>query len=134
MSDPVAAARAFLASWRGKAIAAFVLVQLALPITYYLRRDRHDERFAWRMFSTMRMATCDVRMQRAGQPVALGGEFHEAWIELAKRGRQSVIEEMGAHLCRKYPGQEIVVNLRCHYLDGTDRAIGGFDLCKAPEL
>jgi hypothetical protein len=134
MTDPVAAARQFLSTWKGRAIAAFVVVQLALPATYYLRHDRHDERFSWRMFSTMRMATCSIAMRRAGQPVTLGAEFHEAWIELAKRGRQTVVEAMGAELCRKYPGQEVVADLRCHYLDGTDRAFGGFDLCKVPEL
>ena len=39
--------------WRGWLIIAFVTVQVLAPLHYYfLRDDRHDERFAWRMFSS----------------------------------------------------------------------------------
>lgn len=130
----VAAARAFAATWRGRAIALFLLVQLGLPATYYLRRDRHDERFSWRMFSPMRMAKCEAEAVVAGQRIALGGTFHEAWVELAKRGRSSVLEAMGQRLCRDHAGQEVVLWLRCQYLDGSRRQLGGFDVCKVPEL
>lgn len=130
----VAAARAFVATWRGRAIALFLLVQLALPAAYYLRRDRHDERFSWRMFSPMRMATCQPEAIVAGQRVSLSATFHEAWIELAKRGRRSVLEAMGQRLCRDHAGQEVVLWLRCGYLDGSRREFGGFDVCKIPEL
>ncbi len=130
----VAAARAFLASWRGKAIAAFLLVQLAVPGTYYLRRDRHDERFSWRMFSPIRMARCEPEAKVGGAKVALAATFHPAWIELAERGRRSVLEAMGRRLCRDHAGQEVVLWLRCRYLDGSARTLGGFDVCKVPEL
>jgi hypothetical protein len=130
----VAGARAFVATWRGRAIALFLLVQLGLPATYYLRRDRHDERFSWRMFSPMRMARCQPEATVAGQQLALGGTFHEAWIELAKRGRRSVLEAMGQRLCRDHAGKEVVLWLRCEYLDGSRRQYGGFDICKVPEL
>ena len=133
-AGPVAEVRAFLASWRGRAIAAFLLVQLAVPVTYYLRRDRHDERFSWRMFSPMRMAKCEPKAQVAGAPIALSATFHDAWIELAKRGRRSVLEAMGRRLCRDHAGQEVVLWLRCQYLDGSSRTLGGFDVCKVPEL
>ena len=47
-----------LATWRGRFIAVFIATQLVLPLRYYvLRDDEHDERFAWRMFSPMRMAS-----------------------------------------------------------------------------
>ena len=53
---PVAHIKALAATWRGRFILVFVLSQLLLPLHYYVgRRDPHDERFAWRMFSPMRM-------------------------------------------------------------------------------
>ncbi|MEZ4360519.1 MAG: hypothetical protein R3B48_10075 [Kofleriaceae bacterium] len=134
-AEPVRGALAALVStWRGRAIAAYLAAQLLLPLGYYARRDRHDERFSWRMFSTMRMATCEPEFRRDGRPVALTSEFHVAWIELAKRGRRAVVVAMGQHLCAAHPGQAVVVNLRCRYLDGSSREAGGFDLCKLPEL
>ena len=66
----------------------FLTVQLLLPLHYYLlRKDPHDERFAWRMFSPMRAAKCSVKAVIDGQPVELGTKFHEAWIEIAQRGQ-----------------------------------------------
>lgn len=134
MSSLGGTVRRFLSTGHGRWIALFLLVQLALPATYYLRSDRHDERFSWRMFSTMRMATCEPEVKAGGQPVALASKFHEAWIELARRGRRSVLEAMGERLCRDHRGQEIVIWLRCRYLDNSERTFGGFDICKVPEL
>jgi hypothetical protein len=134
MTDRVSELRTFLASWRGRAIALFLLIQLALPATYYWRHDPHDERFAWRMFSATRMARCQPEIKIAGQPLALGTAFHEAWGELAKRGRLSVLSAMGEKLCRDHRGKEVVIWLRCEYLDDSKRTYGGFDVCKVPEL
>ena len=56
--------------WPHGFIAVFVAVQLALPLHYYLLRDdHHDERFAWRMFSSTRMLTCTVELRVDDQPV-----------------------------------------------------------------
>jgi hypothetical protein len=39
----------------------FVVSQPLLPLHYCMaNRDDHDERFAWRMFSPMRMTRCEV--------------------------------------------------------------------------
>jgi hypothetical protein len=130
--------RALLATGRGRFIAAFLAVQLLVPLTYYtVRRDPHDERFAWRMFSPMRMVQCDPRFVVDDQPFALGSRFHEAWIELAKRGRYVVIEAMAAELCREpgaRAGRSVRVSLTCRGLDGADEFRGGHDLCRIPEL
>jgi hypothetical protein len=135
VSAAVSAARGgWRSSWRGRAAVAYLAVQLLLPATYYLRRDRHDERLSWRMFSTMRMATCEPELRIDGRPLQLASAFHVAWIELARRGRLVVIEAMAAHLCRRNPGSEVVVRLRCRYLDLSARELGGFDLCKTGEL
>lgn len=126
---------ALLSTWRGRFIAVFVIAQLALPILYYAgRKDPHDERFAWRMFSPMRMTRCLPTAAIDGKPFNLGAEFHEAWLEIASRGRFVVIEAMGARLCAEHPKAEVRIGLDCTYIDGTQRSYGGYDMCNVPEL
>ena len=126
---------AWLKRWPNGFIAAFVLVQLLLPLHYYLGRlDSNDERFAWRMFSPTRMVKCEVSMTVDGQPVPMTREFHQAWIEVAQRGRFVVIEEMAASLCAKNPGKRVDVTLDCTYLDRPAARYGGANLCEHPAL
>ena len=127
-------ARALLSTWPGRFIAAFLALQLAIPLLYYtVRRDRHDERFAWRMFSPMRMIQCDPRVVVDGKPFALTSRFHEAWYELARRGRFAVIEAMAARLCEG-GGHTVRVTMTCKTIDGVEEHWGGYDMCKVPEL
>jgi len=128
--------RALVHTWQGWLILVFVVSQLLLPLHYYVaNRDDHDERFAWRMFSPMRMTRCEVNITRDDQPVQLDKEFHEAWFTLAERGRLRVLEQMGERLCTQKPGSAVRILLDCIYLDRKEPVrIGGFDLCDAPRL
>jgi hypothetical protein len=127
--------RAMIATWRGRFILTFLAIQLLLPLHYYFaRRDPHDERFAWRMFSPMRMVKCTPNLTIDGKRQNLGNEFHEAWIEIAKRGRFVVIEAMAAHLCEQHPTSSVIMSLDCTYLDHDPQTYGGYDMCKAPLL
>ncbi len=74
------------------------------------------------------------RSRWTASPMNLGAEFHEAWLELAKRGRFVVIEAMGTQLCAEHPGKDIEVSLSCTYLDRPPQAYGGWDICAVPEL
>ncbi len=126
---------ALVKSWQGVLILLVVAGQLVLPIHYYTaRRDPHDERFAWRMFSPMRMTQCTPHFVIDGKQINLASEFHEAWIEIAKRGRFVVIEQMAATLCEKHPNTAVYVTVDCHYLDRPDTTWGGYDMCKVPLL
>jgi hypothetical protein len=126
------AVRAFIGAW--------LAVQVIGPMSYYVwRHDRHDERFAWRMFSPTRMLRCEqpggkLAFTVDGTPVPLDRVFHEGWLEIAKRGRLVVLEEMGAKLCADHPGSQVVLDLDCVELDGTHERWGGSDLCKYPRL
>jgi hypothetical protein len=127
--------RALLSTWKGRVIAGFVLVQLLLPLHYYtVRRDKHDERFSWRMFSSMRMLRCEPKFQIDDRPLPLASTFHEAWVEIARRGRLRIVEAMSAQLCARNPGQRVQLDLACHYLDGSTRTFSRFDMCPAVEL
>ena len=126
---------ALLRTWRGRFIIAMVASQLLLPLHYYLvRRDKHDERFAWRMFSPMRSARCQPHVSIDGRSIELASQFHEAWLELAQRGRFTVIEAMGAKLCADHPRSVVRMSLDCTYLDRDPITYGGFDICQVPEL
>jgi len=121
--------------WRGWLILGFVAVQLLAPLHYYvLREDKNDERFAWRMFSPVRMKTCKPTFLVAGQPENLYASFHEAWKEIAERGRLVVLEAMGQKLCRLHPGAEVRLDLVCTSVDGAEERLGGSNLCQFPDL
>ena len=116
----------------------FLACQLALPVSYYAcRSDKNDERFAWRMFSPVRMRDC-----RAGfsigekrRSVQLGSVFHEAWLALARRGRRGVVTAMARELCSRNPGDAVRVVLICTDIDGTRKQHGGsWNLCEVDEL
>ena len=129
------AVRALVRTWQGIVILVVLVAQLLIPITYYVaRRDPHDERFAWRMFSPMRMTKCTPRFSLDEKPVDLTAEFHEAWIEIARRGRFNVIEAMGAKLCEKHPGSQVHVIVDCQYVGRPAATWGGYDMCKVPFL
>ena len=132
---PVDHLKALARTRRGRFILAFLAIQLLLPLHYYLlRADPHDERFAWRMFSPMRMARCITRINVDKQPLQLGTKFHEAWIEVANRGRYVVLEEMAAKLCEENPGKQVELAVDCTYLDRPAAHLGHADMCKEPEL
>lgn len=81
-----------------------VLVQVAIPASYYVRADRDDERFAWRMFSSVRMRRCevsafDVRDDGLRMRVPLAEVLHASWIRSLERGRRNVIERFLATRC-----------------------------------
>lgn len=137
-------------------------IQIALPISYYtLRSDENDERYAWRMFSTNRMVSCGTgrlfepvygavkarrpaRYQRgplfligeARRPAQLGRLFHTAWINLTRRGRESVIEAMAVELCKSNPDDPVYVEYDCAHVDGSvvTGSAGGFDICRTGKL
>lgn len=118
-------------------IHVFLAVQIALPLTYYYaRRDKYDERFAWRMFSAERMAVCTPTFRVAEEPVRIGGEFHEAWISIARRGRRDVLEAMAARLCGENPGKPVTLELTCRTVDKKveQPSAGLWDLCQKGHL
>jgi hypothetical protein len=128
--------RALVSTWRGRFIAAFLAIQIALPLHYYgVRRDRFDERFAWRMFSPIRALRCEVRFVVDGKQIDPYATFHEAWINTARRGRRVVIEAMAAKLCAKKPGSTVKLSIECvHHDKRRERIDAPFDMCKVPSL
>jgi hypothetical protein len=104
------------------AIHAVLLVLLAAPLHYYLvNNDQRDERFAWRMFSPIRSEKCGAQFRLGPNRTALKASdtFHSAWVGLAQRGRQQIIEAMGKRLCKEFPEQELRIRVQCETRPGS---------------
>lgn len=127
-------------------IVLFLGSQLLIPLTYYLNRgdpyDAYDERFAWRMFSPIRMVRCDVTLSedRGDGPHALQASREMAlpWDNWMKRGHRRVILGFARHRCEaaQNAGEALAF-----YADVTCRLPGGEgdrlfspseDLCQRP--
>lgn len=109
-------------------VVAWLAVQIALPLRWYLGDDPFDERFAWRMFSEIRTTRCAVDLLVDGEQVALGKRYHQAWITLAKRVRRPVLDRMASDLCAE---GEVTRRVRCRFPDGRTEVIedGRTPLC-----
>ncbi|MCB9530025.1 MAG: hypothetical protein R3F65_21460 [bacterium] len=120
--------------WRDGLIAAVLIVQVALPLSYYLGRSDSplapfDERFAWRMFSPVRLAKCQVRVYDAtggnpDQTISLSRELHVVWINLLNRARPAVLERAVERFCgERGPSADIRLRLSCTRPDATAKTI-----------
>jgi hypothetical protein len=88
-------------------IGLFVLFQLAMPLRYYLLGGGTDERFSWRMFSSIRMQTCEVKVhdiiaangQRNLRKVELRKVLHGAWVNMLERYRPRAVDMLLQRRC-----------------------------------
>jgi hypothetical protein len=85
-------------------IAAFLLFQIAMPLRYYLGGGGYDERFSWRMFSSVRMQRCDVQVHEtlsdgSDRALNLDRELQVAWIGMLERYRPQVVEKLLHRRC-----------------------------------
>lgn len=101
----------------------FVALQLLVPLTYYLRDDPYDERFAWRMFSAVRLHRCQTTaLERRGDdeaPIALGQVLHRAWANHLSRNRRDVVRAFLRKRCEGEGVTSVVVRNDCVAPDGT---------------
>jgi len=88
---------AFIVLWIG--------LQMAVPLSYYLGDDVFDERFAWRMFSSVRTVTCQTRFidetDGLQTPVRAAADLHEVWVSLLTRARRDVIDGYARRYCEQ---------------------------------
>ncbi|TNE90164.1 MAG: hypothetical protein EP330_08890 [Deltaproteobacteria bacterium] len=115
-------------------IVVWIVVQMALPFSYYLRSERaerYDERWSWRMFSDVRMVRCTAEFSVDGRDVNLSQEFHMAWDSLLKRARPQVVDAVTERLCTANPGKPVTMRLHCREPDGSRNVLdaGQDDRC-----
>ncbi|HEX7476520.1 MAG TPA: hypothetical protein VF331_01810 [Polyangiales bacterium] len=108
-------------SWANAFIALFLAYQVGMPLSYYLSDRVHDERFSWRMFSTVRLQECDVQVhelaERSGtvreRPVVVERDLQIAWIGLLKRLRPAVVEKYLRQRCERAHAQQVTLQGQC---------------------
>jgi hypothetical protein len=108
-------------------MAAFVLFQLIAPLTYYLRDDPYDERFAWRMFSAVRLYRCQTRAydvlededgRERVRPVHLMSFVHVAWVTTLRRNRRDVVLAFLERRCEESDASRARLVNHCVGTDG----------------
>jgi hypothetical protein len=76
--------------------AAWLAFLVLVPLRYYVLPDHdpYDERFAWRMFSAVRVQRCEVVVDETllgePRPVRLTSSLPMPWIALVERNRPAV--------------------------------------------
>jgi hypothetical protein len=109
-------------------IALFLAYQVVTPISYYASERVYDERFGWRMFSTLRLQACEIAVEEIAEkggsprPVTLSGKLHVAWINLLKRGWPRVIERYLITRCASQKIAEVRLHRKCRATDGSQLA------------
>ena len=130
----------------------FFTMQTWAAASYYWGDYVWDERFAWRMFSTVRNLKCDFQMWRVSEQsgalcpdgsssrceqVRLSSEQHMVWVNLMRRGRLSVLDQWAVHECDQQSEEKgVFVKLRCQAPDGqrtwTPVQSPKVNLCRSP--
>ena len=115
-------------------IGVWLAAQLALPLHYYaLREDPRDERFAWRMFSSLSERPCRARFEVGSREVDPSAFFADAWVRMAGMGRQHVTRRMAGALCERFPGEAVSVRVECPDAEGAPlAAVDEADACQDP--
>jgi len=127
-------------TWVNAGIAVFIAYQLVMPLTYYLGDHPYDERFSWRMFSTRRMARCEVKMAETdsggdARGIVLGRELQVAWINILRRYRPAVVDKFMHRRCEGEGIASVRYVRTCNDTDGTPLPTVQHDLtCDSGEL
>ena len=125
MGKPRAAGRIRAKSerpWTSLFIGVFLAVQVAVPALYYVGEKREDERFRWRMFSSVRVELlsqpCQVGLEEidaagTARAVAVGREVPEAWFAALQRRVPRVAEGVLRWRCTRSDAAETVLTRVC---------------------
>ena len=120
-------------------ILAYLVVQFVGPVHYYLYSDPYDERFAWRMYSPMRMVTCKARVSEgvgaSQREIKLSREIGMPWVKGIRRGNLRVLDAYAEHRCASMRSEGIPAHvfaaIYCQLPDGSwdKRSDPSEDLC-----
>lgn len=105
-------------------IGAVLLLQILVPLSYYVSGRSYDERFSWRMFSTLRLRDCKVEVieQPGARQVHIERDVHIAWLRLLERMRTGVVEAYLRRRCQNSDAQRVDFVCTCKDTDGRSLA------------
>lgn len=105
-------------------IAAFLALQILVPLGYYLGEGGSDERFRWRMFSSVRLQRCRISVHAwdasGRRRVDPGQDIQVAWVNLLRRNRPQVVEGYLTRVCETQDVERVRLRGRCRDTDGTE--------------
>lgn len=103
-------------------LAVFLGLQALIPLRYYLGSDTYDERFSWRMFSAVRVQSCQTfateRTDVGERPIDLPRVIHRAWINTLSRNRADTIRAFLRRRCEEEGARSAKIVNRCVEPDG----------------
>ncbi len=100
-----------------------------MPLGYYLGwRSPADERFAWRMFSAVRLDRCEAAVTEtvrdgastAARPLPLRETLQRGWLVQLTRGQPRVVDRILARACDDEGVLAATLIRRCRATDGTE--------------
>ena len=106
-------------------ILAFLAYQVGMPLRYYLGERGYDERFSWRMFSTLRLQQCEMQVSEAAagssqlEEVPVRSDVQVAWVSLLERVRKPVVEKYLQRRCERQRVARVVYTRSCTNTDGS---------------
>ncbi len=131
-------------------LVVFFAIQIYLPLSYYLGNYPWDERFSWRMFSSVRSLQCQSQFiveypsskqsenqiqnqanqqacpndpSKSCQKLKLNEHLHVVWINLIQRGRLEVIDHFAKQHCATKQDAMFFADLKCESTDGSKSPI-----------
>jgi hypothetical protein len=104
-------------------LAGWLLLHVSLPLSYYVSDDIYDERFAWRMFSAVRVQECTLGAQETvggiARPIPMSSVLPAPWIALLQRNRPAVIHRFLDWRCRsEAQPSEVTLTHTCRSVTG----------------
>ncbi len=88
---------------------------LVVPLRYYFGDDAYDERFAWRMFSAVRVQSCQAELKETrdthDRVIPLMEVLPAPWAALLERNRTAVVDAVLRWRC----GREGVTRVRVQH-------------------
>ena len=105
-------------------IAAFVVAQFLIPLSYLAREDVSDDRFTWRSFATAPSESCETRasLQLYGgerQQVPVQELVHEEWLRYVQQGRRTVVDALLSKQCEADGVEKVDLVNHCDDERGT---------------
>ena len=102
----------------GVFIAAFVVLQFLIPLSYLTRDDAADERFTWRTLSEPAAPACETEasLERLGgerEAIAPEKLIHRDWVAYVAQGRRAVVEAFLQKQCETDGVVSVALLNRC---------------------
>lgn len=99
-------------------VLAVICLGVLIPLRYYLGDDPYDERFSWRMFSSIRVQACRSQLtvtsdEGESHVVRVQADLHQAWLSAVERNRASVIEKLLERQCDAPHIEQVTLTNQC---------------------